>query len=310
MAPLTARSESAVRPKARVAIATSSEHAGRKDDVPADAVNRLVDAAVASVVMASAPADAWKRLFSPGDRVAVKVNTLAGPQLSTHPSVVEAVLRGLISAGVGGDRIVVFDRSEKEMSRAGFTVGRDARGVTCTGTDAVSVGYRGELVVSGSTASLWSSVITDFATVIVNVPVLKDHDLSGVSLGMKNFFGVIHNPNKYHDNGCDPYIADVCGNRLVTGKLRLIVIDCLRAQADGGPAYRQDGSYPYAGVIAGVDPVAVDATGWSEIENLRKQLGYKPLKDAGREPRHILTAAERGLGVAAADQIDAVRLPV
>ena len=39
--------------------------------------------------------------------------------------------------------------------------------------------------------------------------VVKDHDLAGVSAGLKNWYGVIHNPNKYHDSCCDPYVADV-----------------------------------------------------------------------------------------------------
>ena len=41
--------------------------------------------------------------------------------------------------------------------------------------------------------------------------VLKDHDLAGVSLAMKNWYGVVHNPNKLHDDDCDPFVADLVG---------------------------------------------------------------------------------------------------
>ncbi len=280
----------------RVAIARAKESIGKDADVKADTVKQLVDAAITSVHETKTADEAWKGLFLPGDRVAIKVNTLAGARLSTHRSVAEAVVAGLLAAGVAGGNIVVFDRMEREMGRAGYTVGTAATGVRCTGTDSAEFGYGGRIITAGETGSLWSRIVTDFATAIVNVPVLKDHDLSGVSLGMKNFYGVIHNPNKYHDNGCDPYIADISASQYIRGKLRLVVIDALTAQADGGPAYRQDGSYAYAGVIAGGDPVAVDATGWREIETLRKDMGYKSLADAGREPVHIMTAARRGLG--------------
>jgi uncharacterized protein (DUF362 family) len=292
-----------------VAIVTSGEHAGKTDSIPGEVVARMVSTALAGMGGRQG-SGGWADFLRRDGRVAVKVNTLAGPQLSTHPSLVDAIVEGLLSAGVKGANIIVFDRSSRELEKAGFSVGRASSGVRCIGTDAEDFGYGENLIASGSTASLWSRILTDFATAIINVPVLKDHDLSGVSLGMKNFFGAIHNPNKYHDNGCDPYIAEVCSNPLVRQKLRMVVIDGLRAQLDGGPAYRQGGAYPYAGIIMGSDPVAVDAVGWAEIEAWRAKLGHKSLKEAGREPRHILTAEKMGLGTARMDDITVVRLTV
>ena len=74
---------------------------------------------------------------------------------------------------------------------------------------------------------------------VVSLPVLKDHNLAGVSLGMKNFFGAIHNPNKYHDNHCDPFVAEVFDVPLVRQKHRLTVIDALRGL--NAPALSPDG---------------------------------------------------------------------
>jgi hypothetical protein len=52
-------------------------------------------------------------------------------------------------------------------------------------------------------------------------------------------------------------------------------------------------SWPYNGIIVGKDPVAIDYTGWQIIEQERKIRGLKSLKDVGREPKYIATAANR-----------------
>jgi hypothetical protein len=49
----------------------------------------------------------------------------------------------------------------------------------------------------------------------------------------------------------------------------------------------------------------MDTVGWNVIEAERKQRGLKTLKEAGREPRYIRTAADLGLGV---HDLNAIRL--
>jgi len=49
-----------------------------------------------------------------------------------------------------------------------------------------------------------SKDLTQRTNILINLPVLKDHDGAGVTIGLKNMYGVIHNPNKYHPNGCTP----------------------------------------------------------------------------------------------------------
>ena len=284
----------------------SSGHSGRTGDVPDGKVKALVDRAVRLAAGTDSAEEAWKSLFGRGDRVAVKVNTLSGKPVATHPSVALAVVDGLISAGVEPGSIVVFDRQEREMARAGFSLGELPSGARVAATDSAGFGYGRRIIKAGSVGSLFSRIVTDFATGIVDVPVLKDHDLAGVTLALKNFFGVIHNPNKYHDNLCDPFVADLFACPYVGGLTRLVVMDALLSQVDGGPAYREDGAYPLAGVLAGTDAVAVDRVGWERIERLRAELGFEPLEAVGRKPRHILTAGEKGLGVSDLSRIEVV----
>jgi len=132
---------------------------------------------------------------------------------------------------------------------------------------------------------------------LVSFGVVKDHDLAGVSAGLKNLYGLIHNPNKYHDHNCDPYVADVLNHPYVRGKLRLVVLDGVVAQCHGGPAWRPDATWPLGVVAASTDPVAADAWAWRVIDAERARRGLASLEDAKRPPRFLATAARYGLGV-------------
>jgi uncharacterized protein (DUF362 family) len=141
-------------------------------------------------------------------------------------------------------------------------------------------------------------MLTREFTALINVGVLKDHDLAGVSVGMKNWYGVIHNPNKYHDDGCAPFIPHLAAYHLIRGKLRLTVIDALTAQCQGGPARSANWCWPMESVMASTDPVAVDAIGRKFLDERRVEVGLKTFADAGREPTWIHVAGKLGLGEA------------
>jgi uncharacterized protein (DUF362 family) len=115
---------------------------------------------------------------------------------------------------------------------------------------------------------------------------------------MKNWYGVIHNPNKYHDGGCDPYIADVARHPFIRGKLRLTVLDGVVGQYHGGPAYRPGATFALGRVAASTPPVAAALWALAAIEAARRAHGLPSLEAAGRPARYLATAARHGLGVA------------
>jgi uncharacterized protein (DUF362 family) len=121
---------------------------------------------------------------------------------------------------------------------------------------------------------------------------------------MKNFYGAIHNPNKYHDHNCDPYVADVVGHRFIGPKWRLTVCDGVRAQYNGGPGVNPGFAWSFGGLMVGTDFVAADAVAADLLDARRKEAGLKSLADDGRPPRHIVTAGARGLGEAELDRIE------
>ncbi len=242
-------------------------------------------------------ADPWHRLFGPDDVVALKLNGLAAPHLSPRRELVDAIVAGLESAGVPPEQIILFERTSWELERCGYPlqVGPDA--VRAYGTDALrGGGYSRNLAVFGEVGSFLSRVVSEYATALINVGVLKDHDLAGVSAGMKNLYGLIHNPNRYHDHTCDPYVAHVTALPTVRAKLRLTVIDAVVAQCHGGPAYREQWTWPCGRILVGRDPVAVDTVASEWITGERARRGLPSLAEAGREPVWLRTAAELGLG--------------
>lgn len=238
--------------------------------------------------------DAWRALFREDDRVAIKVNTLGGPNIATSPQVAMAVALELQNAGVPSEQILIWDRSTRELQKAGYPIREGDVGPFCFGTD--RLGYEAFPRIHGSIGSCFSPILTRWATALVDIPVLKDHDLSGVSLSIKNLFGVIHNPNKYHDSGCTPYLVDLLGSPDVQNKLRLSICDGHRAQCQGGPAFVQKWVWPFRGLLVGADPVALDWVGTQILEDRRAKLGLSSLKEAGRSPTHIEAAYSRGLG--------------
>jgi len=250
--------------------------------------------ALAAAVGAESGVETVAALFSPRDVVGIKVNCLAGRNLSPRVELVEALVDLIAEAGVDRRNIIVFERSNRELQRAGFTIRESGPPYRCIGTNN---DYDREPATSGAIGSCFARMVSTTCSALVSFGVVKDHDLSGVSAGMKNWYGVIHNPNKYHDNGCDPYISDVARHPYIRKKLRLTVLDGVIAQCHGGPAFRKGGIFELGMVAASTDPVAADLWAWREIEAERSRRGMPTLEAAGRPVRFLATAAKAGLGV-------------
>lgn len=288
------------RARSRVAVVRRPDAVARDGQVRAALVKKMVFKAVAQTVGVTSPAQAFASLFSKNDVVGIKVNCLAGKRMSTRPEVALALADGLRLAGVKPGNIVIWERSSRELERAGYQLQKDNFAPRVIGTDG---NYDKQPIDAGSVGGCLTRIVSSMCTRQINVPVLKDHDLAGVSLGMKNYFGAIHNPNKYHDNQCAPYVADLAAYPLLKKQTALVVCDALFAQCHGGPAYVAEYCRPYGAIIASTDQVAADAVGSQLLEKMRHTRGLPTLVEAGRPPRWLAQAAQRGLGVADSKQI-------
>lgn len=289
-----------------VVVASDPGVLGPGTAVRRDAVRNLLFSALCRLTGAPDARAAFGQLVKPGQRVGLKVNGLAGLGLSTHPELVLVVVDGLNEAGVRPQDILIWDRSDRDLAQAGFRLQRDGPGVRTLGTEQ---DYEREVWEAGAVGSCFSRLLTRSCDVVFSLPVLKDHDLAGISGGMKNFYGAIHNPNKYHDDGCSPFIADLFSHRAIRDKVVLTIFDALRPQCHGGPAYVPQHGWPMGGIILSRDPVAADATAWRLIEEQRKSRGLATLEQEHRSPAGWLgRAVALGLGRQGPDGVDVVHV--
>jgi len=295
--------------KARVVVIRHADLAAEGGGPSPRRVAELLDEAAKALAGADRAADAWARWFKPDDRLGVKVNCLGLP---TRPAVAEGLVRAVGAIGLAPERAILWDRTNRELRRAGYTLRARGSDVRCYGTDALADraggGYSAEVYSSGATGSLISRIVTDESTALASAAVLKDHNLAGITGVMKNFFGAIHNPNKYHDDNCDPFIADVCAQEPIRSRLRLALCDAGRPQFQGGPAPRRQWQWPYGGLILSTDLVAVDRVGREILDRRRAAEGKKTFEAEGRPVRHLASGQARGLGTADLERIEVVSI--
>jgi uncharacterized protein (DUF362 family) len=258
-------------------------------DAKGDVVG-LLDRAMQSYFNCDKAVDAWRKVVQPGETVGLKVNCLAGKGGATSVALVETICERLQQAGVKPEKIVVWDRLSEDLESAGFRPSSRSGGIRFLGNEVL--GYEDNLSVQGSVGSRLAKTLTQLCDAVLNLPVLKDHGIVGVTMALKNMFGVIHNPNKYHPNAGDPYVADVNALPAIRGKVRLTICEAIHAQYEGGPTYMPQWNWPYNGLLVARDPVALDTVGWQILEQKRAAVGLRPLKEMKREPKYIATAAD------------------
>jgi uncharacterized protein (DUF362 family) len=292
--------------KSRVVLARDAQLRPSGSTIDSARLLALLDRSIQALTGCDSPREAWGQIVRPADRVGLKVNCLAGRGLSTHVVLVEAICERLQQAGVRD--IIIWDRLNADLESAHFKVRERGPGVRCIGNDVL--GYEEELAVAGSVGSLLARTLTQACDAVINLPVLKDHGITGVTMALKNAFGALHNPNKYHLGVGDPYIADANLLPPVRQKFRLHICDALTAQYDGGPSFMPQWTWPENGLLVSRDPVALDQIGWRILERKRKEKGLKTLKEVNREPTYIATAGDAGhrLGTNDLDKIEVVNV--
>ena len=252
-----------------------------------EAVLASLDAAVKHVFGTDDAAKAWQQVCATDDVVAIKVNCISG-LIYSHPVVAMAVAQRLMDIGVPAENIIIWDRNNGELARSGYTINVQGKGVRCYGTP----GYD-DWIQHRSIKTRLSRIITQTASAIINLAVLKDHGGAGVTLTMKNHYGSISNPGQLHANNCDPGIPELNDIPAIKNKTRLCIIDATRGVYRGGPGGRPDAVWAEQALIVSANPVAADALGLEMLNKKRQQVGLAPLT---QKAHHIATAAQMGLG--------------
>ncbi|HVN75614.1 MAG TPA: DUF362 domain-containing protein [Thermoanaerobaculaceae bacterium] len=139
-------------------------------------------------------------------------------------------------------------------------------------------------------------------TALISLPALKAHWLTGLGTVMKNYITFSGHPSRYHDENNDR-LGEIWLLPHVKGKTRLVLVDALRPLCDKGPQPDPRYMWEYKGVLAGTDPVAVEAVALKILTAKREALRGEPWP-LSPPPLCVVAADTRyGLGTCRLDEI-------
>ncbi len=200
------------------------------------------------------------RFVSKGDRVLIKPNVGWDRQpeqaANTNPEVVGAIAQ--LCREAGASRVWVTDVSLNDPSRSFFRSGIRAAAERA-GAD-VKLATPGDFVTTdmgGSLLRVWPvSRYFHEADKLINVPIVKHHSLSGATLAMKNWYGVLGGRRNQLHQQIHTSIVDLANALRPT----LTVMDAVRVLKRNGPTGGSLADVALENtVIAGLDEVAIDA---------------------------------------------------
>ena len=250
--------------KTRVVMATNKAIMPKEGEIATGVAEKMLGTSMAKLTDSKTGAQAWKKLFSPKDVVGIKINCLFGKGVSTRPELVDAVIAGLKMAGVKEDNIIVWDRSSSDLVKCGFIPNKNGPGVKYFADD----NSWGPEVSKGNFKGKITTVIDEKVTAIINMPILKTHGMTGISCCLKNHYGSFDNPGNHHGNSCIA-MADFNSLPKVVEKTRLVVVDAIRPQFNGGPGLQAQDQFNYYSLMVSKDPVAADYEGLQIIRSVR-----------------------------------------
>jgi len=239
-----------------------------------------------------------KRFVKPGNTVVVKPNMGwdRTPELAanTNPLVVAAIVDECLRAGA--KKVKVFDRTCNDQRRCYKSSGIEA---ALKGMKGVEVKHPEEerfkkVSLGGKVlkeCELYDEALS--ADVFINVPVLKHHGLSRLTIGMKNIMGILGGKRGSIHKHLDVALADI--NSVF--KTHLTVVDATRILTAHGPQGGDIRDVKLLNkVLASTDIVAVDAVATTLF-------GLKPEDIAVTVEAH-----RRGLGEIRPERMKIVRI--
>ncbi len=233
---------------------------------------------------------AWLSLVSTNDRVAIKVFSTPGAASGTRLPCVEAVVRGLLEAGLAATNITIYDRRLSDLRNAGYPALAEKLGVKLAGS--VETGFDkdtfyesailGSLIAgdlefgqTGDTVgrrSHLTRVVTEADKIISIAPLLNSNDagitghLYGTSLGsadnIRRFEG--------RTERLLAAVPEIYGQPAIFDRVVLNITDALLCQYQGESRSLLHYSVPLNQLWFGKDAVAMDSLGLAELERQRE----------------------------------------
>lgn len=248
------------RPEEITPVAGGRDHAVAADASLPELVVAQGESPQALVQRALAEIGGMGRFVARGETVVVKPNIAwdRSPEqaATTHPDVVAEVVRQCFAAGAGS--VIVTDVSCNDaqtcFERSGIAAAAKAAGAEVVLPEPR---FFRQVDLKGDTLGVWP-VLEPFleAHKLINVPIAKHHSLTGVTLGMKNWYGLIGgNRSRLHQR-----IHESLVDLTAFARPTLTVLDGYRVLMRNGPTGGDEADVQLKkSLIVSTDPVAVDA---------------------------------------------------
>jgi len=147
------------------------------------------------------------------------------------------------------------------------------------------------------------------STALINVRPIRTHYWSGVGSLLKNYIMFSRLPFSHHGDSCAD-LAEIWKFPIVSGKTRLNILVLFTPLFYGSGPHHFNPKYtwPYQGMLVGIDPVAVDSVGVRILQAKRKEY-FREDRPINPPPKHILLADTRhNLGTADPSKIDLIKI--
>lgn len=266
--------------QSREAVRDSLIHLGKLD--------QMLQRALVELTGASTLRRAWRSVLGESKRILLKFNEVSDAVVAANEPFGRLLVDQLVQAGWAPGQITLVGVSRH--------IEQDLQ------TRPAAPEWGEPIQVSGLSEPLANFLLESDAA--ISIGLLKTHQLAGMSGCMKNLsHAVIRHPARHHSNGCSPAVGQVIGSPPIASRLKLCLLNAMRIVYRRGPDATPEDILDYGGLVAGIDPVAVDAVGLSILTRERDRLGL-------RKPLHapyLAAAAEAGVGRATEASIEWIR---
>ncbi len=220
-------------------------------------------------------AGGMRRFVSNGDVVVIKPNIswAKPPHLAatTNPEVLQGVVE--LCQEAGAKKVRIADNTI-DNAKFCFSVSGAAAVSKKTGADLIypSSSLMREMKLQGHRLDVWPVFLPLVeADKVINLPVAKDHILSSLTLGMKNWFGAIGGRRGSLHGDIHPNIVDLAQ----FFKPSITLIDATRIMTKNGPSGGSTSDIVKKNtLILSDDPVAADAKASLLFGKRPQDIGY------------------------------------
>lgn len=313
-------------------VQVNNDECVKENKIVYEAAYDMIEEGMLSLTGVKNLKDAWLNFVSPKDRIGLKVNPVAGPQLSTSVEVTQAIVKQLEETGIPRSNIIIWDRREEQLFEAGFN-NENFPGIKIIGTERPENGSmydaNGKLhslkmidttwyywadvegkydsatipyMVNEGKFSYFTKIVTEMVDKIINVPILKNAGAS-VTLCLKNLaYGSVSNTGRLHKQLWAETVAEVCAFPPLRDKVVLNIVDGIKGCFNGGPGANPQFFCEYKTILIGTDPVAVDRVGYDIVIKERIARGVQK-EDSPRGRIFMDLAQDLKLGIADLEKI-------